>query len=289
MPSGNGPFPGMLVVHGGAWRIGTRAQLAGVAATLAEQGYTAVAISYRLAPSATFPAQIYDCQAAVRWMRKNASEYKIDPQHIGGFGYSAGGHLVALLGVLNDKDFKEEGVPADAPSARLQVVLAGGAPCDFRDLPPRSGILSYWLAGTRAEKPDNYCNASPANFITADDPPMYFFHGVDDAIVPVNSPEKMVESLKAAGLTAEMHEVKNAGHLQTMFDRGAIEQAKIFADHYLKPVDATAAASRVVPDPEVHADIKNDAKADTKDGGGDAPARSEDRATKTSSGSSDGR
>ena len=139
MPTGKGPFPGMLVVHGGAWRVGTRAQLAGVAATLAEHGYTAVAISYRLAPSATFPAQIYDCQAAVRWMRTNASELKIDPQHIGGFGYSAGGHLVALLGVLSDKDFKEEGIPADSASARLQVVLAGGAPCDFRDLPPGSG------------------------------------------------------------------------------------------------------------------------------------------------------
>lgn len=289
MPSGKGPFPGMLVVHGGAWRIGTRAQLAGVAATLAEHGYTAVAISYRLAPSATFPAQIYDCQAAVRWMRKNASEYKIDPQHIGGFGYSAGGHLVALLGALGDNELKEEGVPADAPSARLQVVLAGGAPCDFRDLPPGSGILSYWLAGTRAEKPDNYCNASPANFITADDPPMYFFHGVDDAIVPVTSPEKMVESLKAAGLMAEMHEVKNAGHLQTMFDRGAIDQAKLFADHYLKRVDTAAAASRVVPDPDVHADIKKDEAADTKVGGRDAPARAEGATTPTSGGSSDAR
>lgn len=242
MPAGKGPFPGMLVVHGGAWRIGTRAQLAGVAAALAEHGYTAVAISYRLAPASPFPAQIYDCQAAVRWMRANASELKIDPQHIGGFGYSAGGHLVALLGVLSDKDFKEEGVPKDAPSARLQVVLAGGAPCDFRELPPDSGMLSYWLAGTRAEKPDNYCNASPANFITADDPPMYFFHGVDDVLVPVTSPEKMVESLKAAGLTAEMHEVKNAGHLQTMFDRGAIEQAKVFADHYLKQAGAAIPA-----------------------------------------------
>src|SRR5262249_35028498 len=130
------PFPGMLVVHGGAWRVGSRAQLAWIASALADRGYTAVAISYRLAPSATFPAQLYDCQAAVRWMRSHASEYKIDPKHIGGFGYSAGGHLVALLGALDDNELKEDGLPADAPSARLQVVLAGGAPCDFRDLPP---------------------------------------------------------------------------------------------------------------------------------------------------------
>ncbi len=71
-----------------------------LAHALAEHGYTAVAIDYRLAPQYKFPAQIYDCQAAVRWMRERATEFKIDPSRIGGFGYSAGGHLVALLGTL---------------------------------------------------------------------------------------------------------------------------------------------------------------------------------------------
>ncbi len=121
MPHGSGPFPGMLVVHGGAWRIGSRAQLASAAAKFAEDGYTAVTISYRLAPQSIFPAQIYDCQAAVRWMRTHASEFKIDPQRIGGFGYSAGGHLVALLGTLDDDDFKEASVSADAPTRDCNV------------------------------------------------------------------------------------------------------------------------------------------------------------------------
>src|SRR3954469_15013341 len=163
MPQGAGPFPGMLVVHGGAWRVGSRAQLASVASRFAEHGYVAVAISYRLAPQSKFPAQIYDCQAAVRWMRTHASEFKIDPQRIGGFGYSAGGHLVAMLGTLDDNEFKEAAVPKDAPSARLQCVLAGGAPCDFREMPADLSFLSYWLDGTRSEKPDNYRNASPAS------------------------------------------------------------------------------------------------------------------------------
>src|SRR5690348_9292666 len=86
-PKGKGPFPGMLVVHGGAWRVGTRGQLAAVAVSLAKNGYTAAAISYRLAPRDKFPAQIFDCQAAVRWMRSHADELKLDPTHIGGFGY----------------------------------------------------------------------------------------------------------------------------------------------------------------------------------------------------------
>src|SRR3954468_11590862 len=148
-PHGPGPFPGILVVHGGAWRMGARADFATIAHGLAERGYTAVAIDYRLAPTYKFPAQIYDCQAAVRWMRSHASELKIDPARIGGFGYSAGGHLVALLGTLDDKQLREPGLAANAPSSRLQAVVAGGAPCDFRSLPGDSERIAFWLGGTR--------------------------------------------------------------------------------------------------------------------------------------------
>jgi acetyl esterase/lipase len=234
MPHGAGPFPAMLVVHGGAWRVGTRAQLAGISSQFARHGYTAVSIDYRLAPRSKFPAQLYDCQAAVRWMRTNAAEFKIDPERVGGFGYSAGGHLVALLGTLDDKTLKEPDVPANAPSARLQCILAGGAPCDFRNIPADSAQIAFWLGGTRAEKPENYRDASPATFISSDDPPMYFFSGEDDILVPISSPRNMVSSLKAAGLAAEMYSIKNAGHLQALFDEGAIDHAFAFADRFLK-------------------------------------------------------
>lgn len=233
-PHGDGLYPGMLVVHGGAWRMGSRADLAAIAHALAEHGYTAVAIDYRLAPHYKFPAQIYDCQAAVRWMRGHANELKIDPARIGGFGYSAGGHLVALLGTLGDTELREKGIPANAPSARLQVVIAGGAPCDFRLLPAGSQQLAFWLGGTRADRPDEYRDASPARFITADDPPMFFFHGEQDWLVPLLSPTHMVSLLKAAGISAEIYPVKDAGHIQTLFDRGALEHGLAFADRYLK-------------------------------------------------------
>jgi acetyl esterase/lipase len=233
-PHGPGPFPAILVVHGGAWRMGARADFAAIAHGLAERGYTAVAIDYRLAPTYKFPAQIYDCQAAVRWMRAHASELKIDPARIGGFGYSAGGHLVALLGTLGDKELREPGLPVNAPSARLQVVVAGGAPCDFRLLPGDSARVAFWIGGTRNNMPNEYHDASPASFITADDPPMYFFHGQQDLLVPVESPTEMVKLLKGAHVTAEMCVVKDAGHIQALFDRGALERGLAFADKYLK-------------------------------------------------------
>ena len=141
-------------------------------------------------------------------------------------------------------NFKEDGVSADAPSARLQRVLAGGAPCDFRDLPADSGLMAYWLGGTRAAKPDNYHNASPAAFITADDPPMFFFSGEQDVLVPIIGPKRMVRELKKAGVTAEMYSMKDAGHLQALFDPGAMEHALAFADRYLKTGVTGAAGLR---------------------------------------------
>jgi acetyl esterase/lipase len=234
MPKGAGPFPGMVVVHGGAWAMGTREQLAGAALFLAKHGYTAVSIEYRLAPQDKWPAQIYDCEAAVRWMRAHASQYKIEPNRIGAYGYSAGGHLVALLGVLKDDELREPGVAADAPSARVQVVLAGGAPCDFSSLPPDSDRLAYWLGGTPADKPDAYRDASPAHYVTSDDPPMFFFHGDSDELVPIRSPQKMVEQLRSAGVTTDFYTVKGAGHIPAALDQTARERALAFADHVLK-------------------------------------------------------
>jgi triacylglycerol lipase len=208
--------------------------LAAAAAALAANGYTAVAISYRLAPEHPFPAQIYDCQAAVRWVRANAKEFKVNPQRVGGFGYSAGGHLVALVGALADNQLREEGVPADAPSARLQAVLAGGAPCDFRPMPANSVGLSYWLGGSRNGKPDAYRDASPASFVTPDDPPMFFFHGERDELVPSNSPKAMVALLRERGVDAELHIVPAAGHLQAITDDEALRHVLAFADRHLK-------------------------------------------------------
>jgi triacylglycerol lipase len=170
----------------------------------------------------------------VRWLRQHAADFKIDPTYIGGYGYSAGGQLVALLGTLDDDDLREEGVPPSAPSARLQAVVAGGAPCDFRPLPLNSHSLAYWLGGTRATNPEAYRLASPAAFVSADDPPMFFFHGARDALVPIRSPQRMVDLLASSGVATEMFTIEERGHFTALFDRDAMRHALDFADRYLK-------------------------------------------------------
>jgi acetyl esterase/lipase len=238
VPEGTGPFPGVLVVHGGAWRMGTRGQLAGVAQELAKHGFTAVAISYRLAPQHKFPAQIEDCKAAVRWMRTNAKRLKIDPDRIGGYGYSAGAHLVSLLGTTDPNDGLEgtiDVLESAPPSTRLQCVAAGGAPCDLRPIPADEDGLSFFLGGSPGTCPEQYRLASPAAFVTPDDPPMFFFHGERDSLVPLASPEHMRQELEKAGVEADLYIVPELGHIAASMDRGAIGRAIVFLAQHLKP------------------------------------------------------
>jgi acetyl esterase/lipase len=235
MPTVKGTYPAVLLVHGGGWMTGRKEQMGAVAERLAKRGYTAVSINYRLAPKHKFPAQIEDCKAALRWMRSNAEKYRIDPLKIAGYGFSAGGHLVALLGT-SDTTHGLEGpdAKADAPSTRLQCVVAGGAPCDFRLLPPDMKMLAYWLGGTRREKPTAYANASPAKFISKDDPPTFFFHGSNDRLVPKLSPTLMAAQLTAAGVEVEFYTVPDAGHMKSFFDPTAADKATAFLDKHLK-------------------------------------------------------
>jgi len=216
--------------------MGTRAQLSGFAQLLASRGMTAVAISYRFAPKHQFPAQIEDCKQAVRWMRRHTERLKIDPERIGGFGYSAGAHLVALLGTTDADDGLEgDSGLTGVPSTRLQAVAGGGAPCDFRTMPLDLEMLSFWLGGTRRQRAEQYRIASPAEFVSADDPPMFFFHGEKDNLVPIASPTIMCQGLKSVGVASEIYVVPNAGHVLAVLDRTALEKSATFLADVLTP------------------------------------------------------
>lgn len=217
--TGAGPFPGVLCVHGGAWAFGDKNQVAGIARRLAEAGYTAVSIDYRLAPRHKFPAQIEDCRAALGWMRKHARPYKIDPDRLAAWGYSAGGHLAALLGTTG---------------AGLKAVVAGGAPCDFRRAPLDSRRLAFWLGGTRRELPEVYRSASPASHVSRDDPPMFFYHGRRDGVVKIAHPREMTAALKRLGVAAELHVIRAAGHIPAFLDREAVGEGIRFLEKHLQ-------------------------------------------------------
>ena len=255
IPEGDGPFPAVLLVHGGAWRMGNRWHMHSVGQKLASRGYTVASISYRFAPAHQFPAQLEDCADAVRFLRQNAQKYKCDPERIGGFGYSAGGHLVSLLGTCTDyESFPFLQSSPTEPSTRLQAVVGGGAPCNFTVIDPDQRILVYWLGDTRKNIPEVYEKASPETHVSADDPPMFFYHGQRDRIVRVESPQSMSRTLRDAGVEGEVHTIAGAGHLAASRDPTSIEKAIDFLNRTLKNKNKT----------QVPTDLEN-AEADQRD------------------------
>jgi triacylglycerol lipase len=230
LPPGDQACPAVLVVHGGAWTIGNKGHLGFAARQFAEEGFCAVSINYRLAPKHKFPAQLEDCLAAVAWMRANAEHYRIDPARIAGFGYSAGGHLVTLVGTgAKPTDQKSDA----ARDCRLQAIVAGGAPCDFREIPAEERLLEYWLGGPRKDKPELYQLASPAQFVSMKCPPMFFFHGEKDALVPLVTVKLMSGQLVRAGVASELFVVPEKGHVLTMFDSAALRRGIEFLKQHL--------------------------------------------------------
>src|SRR3954468_6322603 len=124
-------LPAIVCIHGGGFRAGDRKGWDAACKKLAERGYVAITVSYRLAPKYPFPAAVYDVKAAVQWLRANADKYHVDPDRIGATGDSAGGHLAMFLGVTGDvKQFEGDEGNADQ-SSRVQCVVDFYGPSDF--------------------------------------------------------------------------------------------------------------------------------------------------------------
>lgn len=236
VPEGEGPFPAVIAVHGGAWRQGSKLTMRRHAKRMAQAGYVVVAINYRHAPRYPFPAQVHDCKHAVRWTKSNAQKYKIDPLRVGAFGYSAGGHLVAMLGTTDAADGLEGEIVEGLGEfdSRVKAVAAGGTPGEFSWINGDSPVLGYWLGGTRNQFPQTYRAASPTSFVSPDDPPFFLFHGDSDLLVPQTSPLKLHELLLKFGVPSQLSISPGDGHLTTFSDIGWMDRSIEFFDIHLK-------------------------------------------------------
>lgn len=241
VPAGVGPFPAVLAVHGGGWRAGSKVNLLRHAIKLCNAGYVVVCINYRHAPKYPFPAQIQDCFVALRFMVENAQTYRIDPNRLYGFGYSAGGHLISLLATTSESDWLDAATDSPetlAPLPQLKGIAAGGAPCDFDWLPEDSPFLSYWLCATKADDGEIYERASPVCHVSRESPPFLLFHGADDQIVPVACVERMQKSLHACGVVCEVVQMPRSGHFETFSNLETVDQAiAFFARHSSRKKD----------------------------------------------------
>jgi acetyl esterase/lipase len=211
--------PAVVWLHGFGWFAGTRRDNLEISMCtfLAAHGFFTASIEYRLSGEATFPAQIHDVKAAIRWLRANAASYGIDPDHIGIWGGSAGGGLAALAGLTGDLPELEGESGSPGYSSRVQAVAVASAPSDF--LRPggemsndADGPVEWLFGGTLAQKEDLMRLGSPIYHVGPDAPPFLIAHGTLDETVPCQQGERLHEALVAAGIEAEFIPIEGVYH-----------------------------------------------------------------------------
>jgi acetyl esterase/lipase len=199
------PAPAVVLLHGGAWKMGSRGVMEGFGRRLAAAGFVGVASQYRLLPDSSWPAHIHDAKAAIRWTRASAGELGVDPDRIAVLGRSAGGHLALLAAGTPDRpELEGDGGNAGVSSA---VAAAVGIfpPTTFsvgertRGATPATALLG--------DAPDEAAAAlaSPLAQVTPAYPPTFLLHGTADRVVPPSASMVMYEALVAAGVPVELH------------------------------------------------------------------------------------
>lgn len=223
MPAGEGPFPAIIFLHGGAWIVGDRDRFRDEIEEAAWRGFIGVTVTYRLArtgvdqPSVDgFPAPLEDVKAAVRFLRANAKSYRLNPNRIGIAGESAGGHL-ALLAALTTPADGFEGNPAeDAPSSEVQAVVNVFGPTDLLALAeenPKARPVLVMLLGAAPElDPERYRRASPVTYARRNAPPILTIHGTADGLVPVSQARLLDAAMRKAGARHQSIVLNGSGH-----------------------------------------------------------------------------
>jgi acetyl esterase/lipase len=211
----SGLLPAVLCIHGGGFRAGSREGYDKLCVTLAQHGFVAATISYRLAPKYQFPAAVHDTKAAVRWLRLNAAKYQVDPKRIGVTGSSAGGHLAQFLGVTAGVS-EFEGDQNPGASSAVSCVVNVYGPSDFTKSYGKSvdahEVLPLWLGGNLEQARLRHIQASPLNWVTPNAAPTLLIHGTEDKYVAYEQAVWMRDRLKSCGVEVELVTMEGAGH-----------------------------------------------------------------------------
>lgn len=242
------PFPTIVWLHGGGWLTGSKDGSKGE--FLADAGYAVASIDYRLSPVAPWPAQIHDCKGAVRWLRAHAATHQLDPDRIGAWGPSAGGHLAACLGTMGGvSKVRIGGLTIDLEgtvggnlerSSRVAAVVDWFGPTDFLSMDQFPGSQSHdaplsfesqLLGGPIQGLPELARSADPIRFLSHDDPPALVVHGTADPIVPYSQSSALCRrACDGFGLAYTLDTIDNGAHGDAGFEP---EQARAWFDSHL--------------------------------------------------------
>ena len=231
VPAGDGPWPLVVSIHGGAFMHGDRTGDLHAVPALLGRGYAVASVGYRLSGEAIFPAGVLDVKQAVAFLRARAAELNLDPSFFAAWGRSAGGHLSAMLGVTSGQA-TEFGRPGDDSS--VQAVVDWYGPSDFLAMdaqfaagPPTGEtppVLNHdgpespesrWLGGPIQELPDIAARANPITYVTSEAgplPPFFLAAGTSDHLVPHQQTLILADALREHGTPVVLHVLKDAPH-----------------------------------------------------------------------------
>ena len=250
---GEGQYPVIISIHGGAFMFGDKAdnQLNPMLAGLAH-GYAIVSINYRMSGEALFPKNIQDVKAAIRWVKAHAKEYGFNANKIALWGGSAGGNLAALAGTAGDvKELEDLSLGNAGESSRVQAVVDWFGPTNFLLMDEqltvnKNGAANHSEADSPESKvlgkkiteiPELVKQANPENYISKDDPPFLVEHGTKDPVVPVQQSinfSKKIETI-AGKQKVILHLLQGAGHGSPEFEtKENLNRVFVFLDSILK-------------------------------------------------------
>ena len=235
---GKDTFPAVILIHGGGWSRFDKSTMHTMGEFLARSGFIAFSVDYRLLKGTEnqWPAQLDDVQRAVRWIRANATKYRVDPEHVGAFGHSAGAQLAALLGMEDTRDNSDPAL--EKYSSRVQAVVDVSGPTDFTTHhdPEDVAFLSSFLGGNYAERPKIWQDASPAFHAAKQVAPFLVIHGTKDSDVPIAQAQELVDKLKQAGASVKFVTVDDVHTFQTpeAKRRLALETRDFFAQYLIR-------------------------------------------------------
>lgn len=211
-------YPGVLLIHGGGWASGNKSHLVPMAQKLAEAGYAAASVEYRLSPEAKYPAAITDLKTAIKWFKENADNYNVDTTKIAVLGTSAGGTLAAFLANTGGlSKFPTHPINANA-SDKVQALVDIDGMLDFTD-PAESGkdndpnkpsAGARWFGYTYQQKPELWIEASPNTYVSKNTPPTIF---INSSLPRFHAGrEKYLEELNQYAIYNEVHTIENTPH-----------------------------------------------------------------------------
>ncbi|MFM8321486.1 MAG: alpha/beta hydrolase fold domain-containing protein [Chloroflexota bacterium] len=233
LPEGDGPFPVVINLHAGGFKFGDKQGIpATVGKELLNNGYAVVGVGYRLSDEAAFPAAVQDVRAAVRFLRANADQYRIDPDRMAVFGQSAGGNLAAMLGTAAEsQDFDEAGLGNAGVSNAVQAVVDWFGPTDFGQMDAQAAAQgcsasdqthsvsgsfeSAYLGAVVADSPELVARANPITYIDGSEPPFLIQKGQQDCTVAVDNTKMLADALSAKGLPVQFDLLPGVGHGDT--------------------------------------------------------------------------